>query len=367
MNLYNSNNRALIIGAGSGGDIATALLIIQPLLEKNISVDLAGFLTPWSLHTFNGKLERPINQLFNDKAKKFIYTKENQELPFFESKLFEINKKKHLGIDNIYLFSLQYGIKKLTKELQILVDKNKYDLIIVVDVGGDILARKSDYKHVITPIVDFSCLEIFKKIKTNAKQMLAVVAPGVDGELGKEALREILEEYEKNKQILATTTINKHNTDYLFFLKAYTELCNVGFSAYTAKIITKTADKKIKQNEKYKKLLKVNNASWSVDYIVNFDFELISKIFYLELHHIQVLPGINYESVARAYKFFKKFNFGGTEVDLSYVPTKIQQGKCVGVNFVSNIMYRASEQQKQEVFQYVDENINKGEQINLLK
>ena len=184
--MFRKYSKALVIGAGSGRDIASSVLITEKLREQGVKVDLAGFLTQWALHEFDNELEKPVNKLSDKQTRKFIATKENVSLDsYFEPELIEINQELGLGIRDIYLFSLYYGTERLKIELEGLVARKSYDLIVVVDVGGDILARGKDLSSVFTPIVDLSCLEILSRMKTNADKYLTVVAPGVDGELTK--------------------------------------------------------------------------------------------------------------------------------------------------------------------------------------
>src|SRR3989344_7713833 len=138
-------SKALVIGAGSGRDIASAVLITEKLREKRTEVDLAGFLTPWALHEFDDELERPVNKLSERPTRKFIANREAVSLDsYFEQQLMPINRELGLGIGDIFLFSLHYGTERLRIELEKLVAQKGYDFIVAVDVGGDILARRKD-------------------------------------------------------------------------------------------------------------------------------------------------------------------------------------------------------------------------------
>jgi len=135
-------SKALVIGAGSGRDIASSVLITEKLREQGIELDLVGFLTPWALHEFDGELEKTLNKASKPSGK-FIATNREVSLDsYFEPELPEIKEEFGLGIGEIYLFSLQYGTEKLREELEGLVTQKGYDLIVAVDVGGDILAHR---------------------------------------------------------------------------------------------------------------------------------------------------------------------------------------------------------------------------------
>ena len=149
-------SKALVIGAGSGRDIASCVLVTETLRQTGVEVDLAGFLSPWALHMFDEVLEKPVNELTGKRSKKFIPSREDVSLDsYFEPTLYTLNREHDLGIGSFYLFSLQYGTERLGHELERLVKGNSYDAVIAVDIGGDILARKKDYPWLLTPIVDF--------------------------------------------------------------------------------------------------------------------------------------------------------------------------------------------------------------------
>lgn len=356
MNNLSNYKKALVIGTGSGGDILTSLLVVGRLKNSDIKIDLAGFLTPWSLHYFNGKLEKPINKLNDKKSSKIIPTKENEKLPFFEPNLYKINKNGSLGFQEMYLFSLQYGTKKLKQNIQKLVDKNKYDLIIAVDVGGDVLARKADLNKVFTPIVDFSCINILNSIKTSAKKYLVVVSPGIDGELDGTSLKRIIKEYQNKKQIIDIDTLKDRGTSNTLFLNAVKEIGkHMVFSSHTTEIIKNILKGAIIKKEEYIKSLKVGNKKWSIKYSVELDHDLINKIFYFELNEVyRTMPiKADYATIFQAYKLFKENGVGGTEVDLTYIPSEIKNGKYLKCIFISNIFYRVSDKQKNDIMKYI--------------
>ena len=96
-------SRALVVGAGSGRDFASAVLLTEKLCKSGAKVDLAGFLAPWALHEFDGKLEQPLNRL-TKKSRKFSPNNCSLSLEgYFEPHLLSLNKEMDLGIKNFYL------------------------------------------------------------------------------------------------------------------------------------------------------------------------------------------------------------------------------------------------------------------------
>ncbi|MBU1245875.1 MAG: DUF1152 domain-containing protein [Nanoarchaeota archaeon] len=371
INNFHKYKKVLVIGAGSGRDIASSVLITEKLKKEGVVIDLAGFLTPWALHLFNGKLEKPINKLNSKTAKKFIITKENESLnSFFEPELIEINKKFKLGIRDIYLFSLQYGTNKLKVQLENLIKRKSYDLIIAVDVGGDILARKKDLGSIFTPIVDFSCLEILSKLKKPTAKVLSVVAPGVDGELNKKQLNEIFKEYKKDDLVLGNEIISKQGVEYQKFLNVYNEInLRTNSQSHTCKVIKKLVEEKSNFKEEYQKRLKIGKKTWVVRFPVELDKNISNRIFYFDLNKIKSTRmdiNIKYSNILEAFHNLKKQGVGGTEVDLAYVPGKIKGGKYSDCKFILNPFSRVSIKQKENIINYGLLQVNKGKIKNLI-
>ncbi len=367
MEILKSYKKALVIGAGSGADIISALLLVGRLRieNPNIIIDLAGFLTPWALHTFNDNLEKPINELKHAKAKKFIIGEEENSLPFFEIFLSKMNKKQALGVKNIYLFSLQYGIPKPQAEIQKLVDREKYDLILAVDVGGDILARKKDFSQLITPIVDFSCLELIHRVRTKAIKYLAVIAPGADGELSASSLKEIINIHSKNGVLLKQEVLSKSSVNNIFLkalrlMKKYS--VNLG---YTTKIISQIINGTVCYKQIYRKKLVVRDKKWPISYPVVFNPKIVSSIYYLNLEKLYKVSNIKiaYDSVFQAFKLFKKIGAGGTEVDLKYVAKKFDNQQYAKGMFICNFFNRVPQKQRKAIIEYLRKSFGSKEMI----
>jgi len=112
-------SKVLVIGTGSGRDMASCVLITDRLRQIEVEVDLAGFLSPWALHVFDRQLEKPVNRLTQKKTRKFVPSIENVSLDsYFEPTLYRLNKELDLEIGTLYLFSLQYGTERLRRSLK---------------------------------------------------------------------------------------------------------------------------------------------------------------------------------------------------------------------------------------------------------
>jgi len=227
MEILNDKNysKALVIGAGSGRDVASSVLVVDRLRKLKVAVDLAGFLTPWALHTFDGELEKPVNELADKRTRKFIPFSEGVSLDsYFEPELAKLNREFGIQIGKFYLLSLQHGTAKLGDQLERLIRENSYDVVIALDVGGDILARKKDYPWLLTPIVDFSCLSILAGLRSRIDSYLTVVAPGVDGEIPCGNLQEIFDELKNRGLVLCTEELRENSSGYQAFRRINNEI-----------------------------------------------------------------------------------------------------------------------------------------------
>lgn len=355
--MFSKYSKALVIGAGSGRDMASSVLITEKLREQGIEVDLAGFLTPWALHEFDGELEKVVNKLSEKPARKFIATKEDVSLDsFFEPELVRINQEFGLGIGDIYLFSLQYGTERLKSALESLVAQKSYDLIVAVDVGGDILARRKDLGSVFTPTVDLSCLEILTDVRTTADKHLVVVAPGVDGELTSVQLGEIFRDFEGKDTVKAQEQLNTKNRNYKTLAKVYDEINRkTHSSSHTADIFRKIVEGMSDFAEIYRRNLRVHERVWNVTFPVQLNPALADKIFYFDLDKVKSQRRnicVSYESVLQAYVQLKEMGVCGTEVDLTYVPKRIGNGEYSHCVFILDPFSRVSDALRKEIIDY---------------
>lgn len=335
MGLNIKSLKTLIIGAGSGRDIASAILVRETLRDCCPSVDLAGFLTPWALHTFNGIIEQPVNPLSKIKsANKFILTKEDIPLDvFFEPLLERCNKKYDLRISNIYLFSLQYGTYLLAKEIKNLIKLNNYDTIFVVDVGGDILADEIDYPTLLTPLVDLTCLDLVSEVPSPVNIYLSVIAPGVCGEIHHERMTSIIEDFRKSNFFIEKTRYTENSLEYQKFDKVNSEI-NLETASYshTEQIIQKIIQFRKDQNFKsnYKRKYKIGEKEYLINFPVEIGKEYFNSIYYFDLREIKSARKkltMKYHSVLEGYLKIRYTGICGTEIDLSFVPAKFIGGK----------------------------------------
>jgi hypothetical protein len=324
-------SKVLVIGAGSGRDIASSVLLTDKLRKLGVGVDLAGFLTPWALHTFNGELEKPVNELADKRSRKFIPSREAVFLDsYFEPELAKLNGEFGLEIEKIYLLSLQYGTANLGAQLESLIKKNSYDAVIALDVGGDILARKKDYPWLLTPIVDFSCLSILAGLRSKIDSYLIVVAPGVDGEIPCRNLQEILDELNTKGLVLCIEELRTSSSNYQAFRRINDEISSRTASySNTFRLIEKVmCSSRAHISETLEKRVSIKGRKWKLSLPVDLRQSLAKCIYYFELRSIHSIRnvGLSYKNIFEAFVKLKQLGAGGTEVDLSFVPGSIEGG-----------------------------------------
>lgn len=322
MMLPSTIKRALVIGAGSGRDIASATLITQELTTKGIHVDLAGFLTPWAVHLFNNHREKPINMLTKN-SKKYILGKENEFLDnYFEPELLNLNKEYHLKIKSFYLLSLHYGTKKLASALQQLVKKNKYDTIIAVDMGGDILAIKKDYHEITTPIVDLTCKYLLATLPKKIKKYLVVVAPGSDGEINSISLAQTLKDLTKKRVVLTQENLYKLPS-YPTFMMINTAL-EKRTTAYSNTIhVIKKHEKKAPLRTRFTRIIMHGKQRKEIYWYRTLNIHLLKHIYYLDFERFyHYYPcHLTYHNILEALTLCRTQGFLGTEVDHTTIPS----------------------------------------------
>lgn len=334
MEILNDKNysKALVIGAGSGRDMASSVLVTDKLRKLRIGVDLAGFLTPWALHTFDGELEKPVNEVADKRSRKFIPSREGVFLDsYFEPELAKLNREFGLEIGKFYLLSLQYGTAKLGDQLERLIKENAYDVVIALDVGGDILARKKDYPWLLTPIVDFSCLSILAGLHSRIDSYLTVVAPGADGEIPCRNLQEIFDELKNKGLVLCTEDMRKSSSNYQTFRRINNEInSRTGSYSNTFRLIEKVVCSKSAQiSETLEKRVSVKGRRWKLSLPVDLRRSLTKGMYHFDLKSIHSIRdvGLSYKNILEAFVKLKQLGAGGTEVDLSFVPGSMESGE----------------------------------------
>lgn len=183
--------RVLLIGTGGGSDIFSCLLVADILVRTNpdIYIDIAGMLSPASLHTYTYRhseevtfIENPMTFFYpTTKIKRTLEDKNKTEISFvdnhFWNAIFEMNLEHDIG--DVFHLSCRYGTQRLVDAMRDWCAIRQYDYVLGVDVGGDILAPKT-CKTILSPIMDWTTLFVLKSLKTPS--YILEFGYGLDGE-----------------------------------------------------------------------------------------------------------------------------------------------------------------------------------------
>jgi hypothetical protein len=212
---FSKYKKALVIGIGGGADIVGTIPTKFFLESNGINCQLAGL--PWerySIDPFPGP--RPFDQIINKVkindslcfAKKNTKTKDG--LSFSESKLSGILKQR------VVLINIFNSPNNIADDLYNYSIENKIDLIVGVDVGGDILAQGHE-KGLASPLADSLMLTVLNKLNKKIETKIGVLGYGSDGELEQNELNESLGILGKNKGLIGSFGLN--NDSYLLMKK----------------------------------------------------------------------------------------------------------------------------------------------------
>ncbi len=227
----------LIIGTGGGNDIVSATLILADLQKNGTCADLAGICSPGALHFYDSVIEKPIN-LVSCESKRFIESKLPRELSFIDSQLPAVLQSQGFNC-KVYNLSGRYGTSRLIESLQDLIKKEKYDGVVAVDIGGDILARANNDRQILSPLMDFTTLYAVSQLESPS--VLVEFGLQTDGELRPKGCQEIIQELRENKILLEETRMYKENLGVRKFQDIYNSLRHIR-EGHTAVMTLKTLE-----------------------------------------------------------------------------------------------------------------------------
>ena len=211
---FRKYRKALVLGTGGGNDIVSAIFPAMHLQKYGIQTDLGGMLSPAAIHTFNGNLETVVNAVEGE-IKRSIPTRDNITLTMIDSHLPPLLKAEGLAIPACYNFSIRYGTKRLVQEVTALIKERGYDLVVAVDVGGDILGRGAEDITLLSPMMDFSSLHLLGQLAVDS--FLIEFGLGTDGELRPQGMKEIMHELKESNLLLEENSFSAQDAEFMHF------------------------------------------------------------------------------------------------------------------------------------------------------
>ncbi len=185
-----SFKKVLFVGTGGGNDVFSTTLAMSALWQTGWrwqECALAGVLSPFHRHS---TVYHDIEGLsvVNKDSKRFLLRYDNQkEIGFVDARVSEMASKRPIFyMKGVYGLSIARGTAGLTETFKEL--SNIFDLIVLVDIGGDIFYSGPRDVHVLSPMFDAIVLRAV--VNSGVPSILFEAGPGTDGELEPEALTE---------------------------------------------------------------------------------------------------------------------------------------------------------------------------------
>ena len=299
-NKLNEYNNILFIGTGGGNDIFSSLYIADKMRGFS-SYSIAGMLSPAATHYFNGYIEKSVNVL-DGIVERYLGDK---KISFIDSMILDIIDKYKYYPNKVFELSLKYGLNNLIRDFNNLIDVENFDCICFVDMGGDILGRKSDYT-LLSPLMDFTCLYLSKYIKIDC--LLIEFGLGTDGELRDYSIDNIMSELNSNQMIIDSMT-NVIDDSLIRFNNAFEEISKVrlGYATYlTLKLLL---NPNFDRNIKFRSSYKFNDNDWKYNFISPINGKYINEIFLIDIKKlVDTRDIIEYDDPINFYIKMKKYN-----------------------------------------------------------
>ncbi len=203
-----SNMKAFIFGIGGGGDILSALLPYVYYRRLGYEVKLGAVV--WERYV-EDPLPGPIckEDLVNfDEINDYVYkvTSNSYAIRGGLKVVPQLVRVLKVVSDYGYAICNKGGDLGMTKALNDLVDKEKFDIVIGVDAGGDVLAN-GDEKGLGSPLIDSISLASLVSIKV--RSILGIIGAGSDGELEHDYVLKRISEIAKIEGLLDSKGIDK--------------------------------------------------------------------------------------------------------------------------------------------------------------
>ncbi|MGB9816322.1 MAG: DUF1152 domain-containing protein [Desulfurococcaceae archaeon] len=175
--------KVFVLAIGGGGDIASAALIAKALSRIGVKYVLGSI--AWERYVYD---ESPgpirLSEILNavQRRNNYVLIDENSyALRRSKVVVFQAAKAaKALG-EQIYVIDVYGGVKGYVQALRSIIEEEKVDLVIGVDVGGDSIAKGCEH-NLWSPLADWIGLASLALVNG----VIAVHSPGSDGELDQE-------------------------------------------------------------------------------------------------------------------------------------------------------------------------------------
>lgn len=306
----------LIVGTGGGNDIVSSVVVLSDFVFSGRNADIAGVCSPAAVHFYGGNEEAPVN-IVSSSAKRFINSRLPKEIPFIDAKLPELLQAQG-WVAKVYNLSCRYGTAALVDGLNKLISANKYDSVIAVDVGGDILARGKKDPTILSPLMDFTALYVVSQL--SVPSTLVEFGLQTDGELRPQGCAEILAELSNNGILQGTFRLPEGDSALCIFKRIYSEIERIRHG-HTAHMFFQTLAAKDDIHTEYKFRLQAGDKKWHYAFPLVLESKYFGKGFVFDLKKLADSRALAfpYESSLEQYIKTKQIVDCKTELDLHYV------------------------------------------------
>tara|TARA_Y100000741_G_scaffold166226_1_gene125729 strand:+ start:762 stop:1709 length:948 start_codon:yes stop_codon:yes gene_type:complete len=207
---FSNYKKALLIGIGGGADIIGTIPTKLFLESYGIKCILGGL--PWerySIDPFPGP--RPFSQIINNEIINDSLCWAKQDTKTLDGLFFSESKASKVLKENILLVNIFNSSAEISKDLISFCKKNKVDLIVGVDVGGDVIAI-GDEDGLSSPLADSIMLSALKRVGRAIETKIGVLGYGSDGELKHSELNNSLSLISKKKGLIGMQGITNDSS-----------------------------------------------------------------------------------------------------------------------------------------------------------
>ncbi|MHA1754418.1 MAG: DUF1152 domain-containing protein, partial [Candidatus Odinarchaeia archaeon] len=177
--LIKKTKKALVIGIGGGGDVLGAMPTFKLLESRGVKTELAGLTYERSkFDPVPGP--RPFEQIENLKKINNVVGLASHNTKTPDGVIFQASKIAKALDRDVFIIDITKGVKGVVEGLNDLIKQFSFDLIIGIDVGGDVLASGFE-RGLRSPLTDGLMLSALNQIEGNA--VIGVYGIGCDGEL----------------------------------------------------------------------------------------------------------------------------------------------------------------------------------------
>ncbi len=329
--------KALVFGTGGGNDIVSAVLAAMYLNRQGIETDVGGILSPAAVHTFSGQPEQVINEIGAD-LKRHIPSKTPVEISLIDAKLPQLTRSLGMPIDNFYGLSIRSGTSALVDGLEELVAANSYDLVVAVDVGGDILARGREDPTLLSPVMDFTSLYAVGQLSVDT--LLVEFGLGTDGELRPEGIWEILKELKDRDLLLHEGMIGPDDCEVSSFRRLFDQVAGIR-RGHTAVMTLQTLDTETPSEDiisDYHSGFRIGDSRWKNVFPITLPHQTFGRTYVIDAKGFaqsRNQTAFSYENPLEQYIRLKRIPEWKTELDLHHLwsgdgwRTESMEGYCL--------------------------------------